>query len=61
MRQTRENVREFPHVTAGLADLPAGLPAWMRSRAWADRRGDTPDLKRATVVVTVPRDARPWM
>jgi hypothetical protein len=42
-------------------DLPAGLPAWMRSRAWADRRGDTPDLKRATVVVTVPRDARPWM
>jgi uracil-DNA glycosylase len=42
-------------------DLPAGLPAWMRSRAWADRRGRTPDLKRATVVVTVPRDARPWM
>lgn len=42
-------------------DLPAGLPAWMRSRAWADRHGDTPDLKRATVVVTVPRDARPWM
>jgi hypothetical protein len=41
-------------------DLPAGLPAWMRSRAWADRRGDTPDLKRATIVVTVPRSARPW-
>jgi uracil-DNA glycosylase len=41
-------------------DLPAGLPAWMRSRAWADRRGRTPDLKRATIVVTVPRSARPW-
>jgi uracil-DNA glycosylase len=42
-------------------DLPAGLPAWMRSRAWADRRGRTPDLKRATIVVTVPRAARPWL
>jgi uracil-DNA glycosylase len=42
-------------------DLPAGLPQWMRSRAWADRRGRTPDLKRATIVVTVPRAARPWM
>jgi uracil-DNA glycosylase len=42
-------------------DLPAGLPAWMRSRAWADRRGRTPDLKRATIVVTVPRSARPWL
>jgi uracil-DNA glycosylase len=41
-------------------DLPAGLPEWMRSRAWADRRGRTPDLKRATIVVTVPRAARPW-
>jgi uracil-DNA glycosylase len=42
-------------------DLPPGLPEWMRSRAWADRRGRTPDLKRATIVVTVPRAARPWM
>ena len=42
-------------------DLPAGLPEWMRSRAWADRRGRTPDLKRASIVVTVPRAARPWM
>jgi len=41
-------------------DLPAGLPEWMRSRAWADRRGRTPDLKRATIVVTVPRAARRW-
>jgi uracil-DNA glycosylase len=42
-------------------DLPAGLPEWMRSRAWADRRGRTDDLKRATIVVTVPRGARPWL
>jgi hypothetical protein len=41
-------------------DLPAGLPAWMRSRAWADRKGTSATLKRATIVVTVPRDARPW-
>jgi hypothetical protein len=41
-------------------DLPAGLPAWMRSRAWADRRGRTATLKRATIVITVPPDARPW-
>jgi uracil-DNA glycosylase len=42
-------------------DLPAGLPEWMRSRAWADRRGRTDDLKRATIVVTVPRGSRPWL
>jgi uracil-DNA glycosylase len=41
-------------------DLPAGLPAWMRSRSWADRVGQTQDLKRATIAVVVPRDARPW-
>jgi uracil-DNA glycosylase len=42
-------------------DLPAGLPAWMRSRAWADRRGQTADGRRATIVVTVPSNARPWL
>jgi uracil-DNA glycosylase len=41
-------------------DLPAGLPTWMRSRSWADRVGRTQDLKRATIAVVVPRDARPW-
>jgi hypothetical protein len=41
-------------------DLPAGLPAWMRSRSWADRVGGDRDLKRATIAVVVPRDARPW-
>jgi len=42
------------------ADLPPGLPAWMRSdRAWAARQGATPADKRATIVVTVPPDQRP--
>jgi uracil-DNA glycosylase len=37
------------------ADLPPGLPPWMRSLdAWAVRRGPTPGDKRATIVVTVP-------
>jgi hypothetical protein len=42
-------------------DLPAGLPVWMRSlEAWADRTGATPDLKRATITITIPQDARAW-
>ena len=42
------------------ADVPAGLPPWMRSlRTWAVRKGDTPAAKRATIVVTVPSDALP--
>lgn len=41
-------------------DLPAGLPAWMRSvEAWALRRGNSPQLKRSTIVVTIPRKFRP--
>lgn len=36
-------------------DLPAGLPAWMRSPApWAQRTGATAAEKRATVTVRVP-------
>lgn len=43
------------------ADMPAGAPPWMRSlRTWAARKGDTAEAKRATVVVTVPKDERPW-
>jgi uracil-DNA glycosylase len=43
------------------ADLPAGLPEWMRSlEPWADRTGSTADAKRATITVTVPADARAW-
>jgi len=36
-------------------DLPAGLPAWMRSPdAWAQRTGTTAAQKRATITVTIP-------
>ena len=42
-------------------DLPAGLPAWMRSQEeWARRTGATANDKRATVTVVVPTDQRPW-
>ena len=42
-------------------DLPAGLPTWMRSLdAWAARRGDDAQAKRATITVTIPRSARQW-
>jgi hypothetical protein len=44
------------------ADLPVGLPPWMRSlKAWAARLGETPEAKRATLVVTVPKGERPWV
>ncbi|MFD9794299.1 uracil-DNA glycosylase family protein [Streptomyces sp. NPDC059070] len=43
------------------ADLPAGLPAWMRSdEPWASRQGTTSDEKRATIAVRVPTDLRPF-
>jgi uracil-DNA glycosylase len=36
-------------------DMPAGLPSWMqRADAWAARLGDTPDIKRRTIQITVP-------
>ena len=42
-------------------DLPAGLPAWMRSLdAWASRTGEDAQLKRATITVVVPRASRTW-
>jgi hypothetical protein len=42
-------------------DLPAGLPAWMRSLdAWASRKGATTEEKRATLVIRVPTHQRPW-
>jgi hypothetical protein len=42
-------------------DLPAGLPAWMRSLdAWAGRTGADTQMKRATITVTVPTKARTW-
>jgi hypothetical protein len=43
------------------ADLPAGCPPWMRSvRSWARREGNDAEAKRATIVVTVPAEERPW-
>ena len=43
------------------ADMPPGLPPWMRSlRLWADRPPGDPEVKRATITVVVPRDERPW-
>jgi hypothetical protein len=40
------------------ADLPPGLPAWMRSPvAWAQRTGKTAAEKRATITVTIPSSA----
>jgi uracil-DNA glycosylase len=42
-------------------DLPAGLPAWMRSeRTWADRQGPSAEEKRATIVVRIPVRDRPF-
>ena len=50
-----EDLREIPE-----ADLPAGLPAWMRSlKAWASRTGTTPASKRATITVKVPKGFMP--
>jgi hypothetical protein len=55
-----ERLEAGDYVAIPERDLPAGLPAWMRSRAWADRKGGSATLKRATIVITVPPDARPW-
>jgi uracil-DNA glycosylase len=42
-------------------DLPPGLPPWMRSLdAWAVRRGDDAQGKRANITITIPRAARTW-
>ncbi|MFH9713029.1 uracil-DNA glycosylase family protein [Streptomyces luteogriseus] len=43
------------------ADLPPGLPAWMRSdESWATRQGATPKEKRATITVQIPEGQRPF-
>ncbi len=53
---TEEDLAPIPEE-----DLPAGLPAWMRSLdAWASRTGADSQLKRATITVAVPRAARTW-
>jgi uracil-DNA glycosylase len=44
------------------ADLPPGLPEWMRSpEPWSKRTGPNASDKRATLTVTVPADLRPWI
>ena len=49
------------HAEIPAFDLPAGLPAWMRSlETWAKRDGADAEAKRATLVVRVPDDLRPW-
>jgi uracil-DNA glycosylase len=53
---TPADLRPIPAI-----DLPPGLPGWMTSLdAWASRQGETPEDKRATIVVRVPRKHRPW-
>jgi hypothetical protein len=38
------------------ADLPAGLPAWMREQdGWAKRVGKTLQAKRRNITITVPK------
>lgn len=45
-------------VTIPSDDLPPGLPAWMRSLSrWSKRSGKSASEKRATLVVSVPKDA----
>jgi uracil-DNA glycosylase len=42
-------------------DLPPGLPPWMGALdAWAVRTGNTKQMKRASITVTVPTVARTW-
>lgn len=48
-------------VAIPAADLPAGMPAWMRSlEPWASHTGADAEAKRATITVTVPAGLRPW-
>ena len=43
------------------ADLPPGVPSWMRGLdPWALRVGETEQLKRSTIVITVPEADRIW-
>ena len=53
-------LREGDYAPIPELDMPAGLPAWMRSRSWADRVGRSAELRRATIVMTVPEGERLW-
>lgn len=55
------HLRASDDVEIPPADMPAGLPPWMRSlENWATRTGSSADSKRATIEVVVPADQRPW-
>jgi hypothetical protein len=55
-RLVKEDLAAIP-----AADLPPGLPAWMRALdAWATRTGEDATTKRAQILVSVPRSARTW-
>jgi uracil-DNA glycosylase len=59
LRQYGESFRAGEKVAIPAADVPAGTPEWMRlNDGWADRPG-TGLKKRATIVITVPRDFLP--
>jgi hypothetical protein len=46
------------HVEVPEADLPPGLPRWMRGLdAWATRTGHDADEKRRTITITAPKGA----
>jgi uracil-DNA glycosylase len=54
-------IKETDHGEIPAGDLPAGLPAWMRSpRQWADRKGANAEEKRANITITIPPPDRPW-
>jgi Uracil DNA glycosylase superfamily len=56
-----DTLTDGDHAVIPAEDLPAGLPAWMRSLdAWAARTGDDPQSKRATITVVIPRSLRQW-
>ncbi len=42
-------------------DLGPGRPKWWLSGTWAERMGADAEEKRATIMVTVPTDARRWL
>ena len=51
----------YPIDAIPARDLPPGLPPWMGALdAWAIRSGETKQMKRASITVTVPTVARTW-
>lgn len=62
LRAYRTAIVEADLAPIPAADLPPGLPAWMRSLdTWAMRTGKDAETRRATIAVAVPRPARSWL